>query len=546
MTDDTVGAPPRRAQEAGDDAVVPPGPLRSPETAEPANASSRQLFRNFASGYLGLAISLLLSFFLTPIVLRELGRSDFGLWVVITSLGTYIGLLDAGVATAAVQQIASSIAVGDEDRLAKILATAQVFFMVTSLLAVAACAVFVPFLGEVFGVARHSLPSAQVGLVLMGVFTGFGFLTSVPKASLYGGGRSDRITVIGIGLAIATQGGQIAVVVLGGGLVGLFAVSAAGGLVGLVATTYVARRTGLMRPGRGRPTRAVLGQLLRSAWRNVVIAVAGTVAWNLDTVVIGLILPIGQVAPYSIALSTSNFTNSISSSGTALLLPSYAHSSALHDQERQFRLYSKAVLFSMAITIPLVVALIAFGQALLRLWLGTVPDHTYQVLVALNVMILLGVPGGQSFFLLVGIGRNGLLAALALPAAISNIGFSVAATFWLGPVGPAIGSLPQVLILEFVILPVVCCRTLGVAVKRYALEALLPLGVPLAVSVAAAGLMLWLVGDGSEAKAPFEAVIVTVLAWAAFLAVVMRIDPAVRQVAHQVLHRAAPPERVLP
>jgi O-antigen/teichoic acid export membrane protein len=301
-----------------------------------------------------------------------------------------------------------------------------------------------------------------------------------------------------------------------------------------------------MRRGRHRPTRAVLGQLLRSGWRNVLIAVAGTIAWNLDTLVIGLIRPVAQVAPYSIALTTSNFTNSISSSGTALLLPSYAHSSALHDQDRQFRLYSKAVLFSMALAIPLVVALIAFGQALLRLWLGAVPPHTYQVLVALNIMILLAQPGAQSFVLLVGIGRNGLLAALALPAAIGNLGLSVAATFWLGPVGPAIGSLPQVVILEFVILPVVCCRTLGVAWRRYALEALLPLGVPLAVSVAAAGLLLWLMSNGSETKAPFEAVIVAVLAWGAFLAVVIRIDPAVRQVARQALHRPAPPERLQP
>jgi O-antigen/teichoic acid export membrane protein len=521
-----------------DDALVAP-PLA-------ANASTRQLFRNFASGYLGLAVSLVLSFFLTPIVLRQLGRSDYGLWVVITSLGAYIGLLDAGVATAVVQQIASSIAVGDDERLAKILATAQAFFLVTGLLAVAGCVVFVPFHGEVFGIPRGSLPSAEVGLVLMGVFTGVGFLNSVPKASLYGAGRSDRMAVIGIGLAIATQGAQIGVVLLGGGLVGLFAVSVAGGAVGLVATTYVARRTGLMRRGRGRPARAVLGQLLRAGWRNVLIAVAGTIAWNLDTLVIGLIRPIGQVAPYSIAMTTSSFAGSISTSGTALLLPSYAHSSALHDQDRQFRLYSKAVLFSMAITIPLVVALIAFGQALLRLWLGSVPDHTYQVLVALNIVMIIGLPGTQSFLLLVGIGRNGLLAVLALPAAIANLGLSVAATFWLGPVGPAIGSLPQVTILEFVILPVVCCRTLGVAVRRYAIEALLPLGVPLAVSVAAAGLLLWLVGNGSEAKAPFEAVIVTVVAWGAFLAVVIQIDPAVRQAARRILHRPAVSERPQP
>jgi O-antigen/teichoic acid export membrane protein len=531
--------------EPGDgEAGGPPGPERAEpdepletkpvETRRPlANASNRQLSINFATGYAGLVVAIILSLFLTPITLRHFGNSTYGLWIVITAIGSYVGLFDAGVSTAAAQMVASATALQDDQRIADLLATAQVFFTGTAILAIGVIVALIPFVGHLFSVGTQSVNTARIALLLTGLVTVIAFLSSVPQSAIFGGGRNDRSSLLGIGTNLLTQGSQITVVLLGGGLVDLLLVSVAGALLGFGGLTWIAHRLGFLGQRRGRPSRALLRDLVRSGRRNAVVALGGTIAYSLDAVVVGIILPVHQVTPYDLGLSTANFTRSAATTATGLLLPTYAHSFALNERDRQFRLFSRAVLASMCITVPMVVALFAFGQSLLHLWLGAVPPHTFQVLVALNIVVLLQLPGQQSFQYLTGIGRNKILARIALPAALMNLGMSIGATFWLGPVGPAIGSLPQVVILDFVALPVMACRAMEVSILRYFREAILPLVVPLAGAVAMAAILRGLVGNTSKYRAPFEAVAVTLAAWIALLPYLTRTNPTVRNLLHQ-------------
>ncbi len=504
-----------------------------------ANASSRQLLRNFVTSYLGLAVSMVLSLFLTPVVLRQLGTTNYGLWAVILSIGGYISIVDSGVSTATVQQVAHCLAIGDDDRLAEVLGTARLFFGITGILAVIITAVMVPFFGGLFHPPHSSLAAARLGLLLMGVFTGLTLVTNQSQAALFGSGRNDRSAVLNIVLAPSIIGAEILVVLAGGGLVGLFAVSAVGAIVGLLATNRLAARTGLPVRGRGRATWPMLKELMRAGLRNVMVSAAWVIAYNLDVLVIGLILPVRQITPYDIALSTATLSRSLATSGTGLLLPTYTHASAQGDDEGQFRLYSRAVMTTMAICIPIVVAVIAFGQSLLRLWLHDVPPQTYKVMIALNIVLALQLPAEQSGLLLMGRGRTGFLARVALPTAVANLGMSVAGTYLFGPVGPALGSAPQVVIVEMVILPMLCCSSMHVPFSRYLRHAMAPLSVPLVAAAATAAALIATVGNHSEVAAPIESVVVALVAWAAMLVFLMRTDPVVARFVSKVVLRRA-------
>jgi O-antigen/teichoic acid export membrane protein len=495
----------------------------------PANASSRQLVLNFATGYLGLVVSILLSLVLTPVILHRLGTQDYGLWVVIVAIGGYVGVIGAGVETAAVQQIAAAIAVGNTDRLREIIATSRAFFVGSGFLAGLVVAGLVPFVGDTFHVDPGLLASARISILLMAVITGLTMMTNIPLTVLFGGGRSDKSAIFSLILAVASQGALVATVLLGGGFTGIFVVGAAQALIGFFALNVITKRSGLLPVRRGRATRAMMKELLRSGRRNVTVALGGTIAYSLDAVVIGLILPVARVTPYDLALSTANFTRNISTAATNLLMPSYAHSAALDDRERQFRLWSRAVLFSMAITVPIVIALLSFGEALLRLWIGTVPPGTYSILVALNVVILIQLPGHQSFIFLTGVGKNAILARLSIGPSLVNLGLSIGATYWLGPIGPAIGSLPQVIVLDFIVLPILCCRTLDVGVRRYLRKALAPIAIPALAASAAAAILLWTVGNRSSVLALVESVAVCLFAWAAFAVFLYAREPTIRR-----------------
>ena len=101
------------------------------EPAEPAsNASVRQLSLNVVSSYASFGIGIVLSLVLTRVLLRHLGASTYGLWIVLLALVGYLGLLDIGVGTAAVQRVARLTAIGDEEGVADLIRTTWIFFAV--------------------------------------------------------------------------------------------------------------------------------------------------------------------------------------------------------------------------------------------------------------------------------------------------------------------------------------------------------------------------------------------------------------------------------
>ena len=238
-----------------------------------------------------------------------------------------------------------------------------------------------------------------------------------------------------------------------------------------------------------------------------------------------------QVAPYNIALNTSNLTVSLSSQATNLLVPTYAHLEEVGDRRRQSIYFLGAVIACLGISVPIVVALAAFGDPILKLWLGKVPPQTYTVMIVLGIVTVLQRPGNQCFLLLTGIGQNRQMAKLALISAALNLAGSIVATYWLGPVGPAVGSLPVVLVMDFVILPRVVCRELDISLRRYLRTALAPLLPTVAVAGVVALALIHLHPALSSLAAVIGACVVVGASWITLVVVVSRLEPELRRAA---------------
>jgi O-antigen/teichoic acid export membrane protein len=516
------------------------GESTSDQSSEPdprpsANASRRQLLLNVISSYASYFIGVIMTLVLTRVLLHHLGFATYGLWIVLLAIVGYLGILDVGVSTAAVQRVARLMARGDTDGVADVVRTAWTFFVVSGVIAVLVTLVLALFVSSFIHLDGISRTAAGFSLIILGAMTAVKFLCSVPNAVMFGSGRSDRLAQFGLLTLLLTALGQIAVVLSGAGLIGLSLVSLAGALFGLVICTAFAGRATGSSIRKGHFDRALLVDMLRFGGVQSVVALASIVAYSLDALVIGVILPVAQVASYDIALSTANLTRSVSTQGTNLLIPTYAHLDTMGDHERQARYFFRSVLVGLVISIPILVALAAFGYPILQFWLGTVPPKTYEIVIVLGAVTALQLPGQQCFVYLTGIGRNRVMAQLAVVGAIFNLAGSIGATFWLGPVGPAVGSLPVVLVLDFVILPIVVCRYLGVPVIRYAESALAPVipGTVIALGAAAALLHLHPAHGGIQAIA--EATIVVLLAWIGTAIVVVRLEPELRTAAWERL-----------
>ena len=73
-----------------------------------------------ATNWLAFAAALAVSFFLTPYLIRVLGRERYDVWCVVESVLAYFTLLDLGVAACLVRHIARNHASADRDALSRV------------------------------------------------------------------------------------------------------------------------------------------------------------------------------------------------------------------------------------------------------------------------------------------------------------------------------------------------------------------------------------------------------------------------------------------
>ena len=512
-----------------DQFVDEPGELAAGQPGRATgNASLRQLSLNVVSSYGTFAVGVVLSLLLTRVLLLHLGAGTYGLWIVLLALVSYLGLLDVGIGTAAVQRIARLTAIDDKAGIADLIRTTWVVFALSGAVAVLVTIGLAPFVASLLNLGTISSTQAGATLVILGVMSAISFLAIVPNSVLFGSGRSDRLSQIGLIALLFTQVGQILAVLASGGLIVLAIFQAAGIAISFCMASSVVRRVTGVSLRHGRFSVPLLKDLLRFGGLQSVVTLSSVFAFQLDALIIGILLPVAQVAPYSVALNTSNFTRSLANQGSALLLPTYSHFDAVADRRRQAKYFFNGVMASLVISVPVIVSLAAFGGPLLKLWLGTVPPKSYEIVIALGVVNALQFPGHQCFLFLTGVGRNRQLVKWAVIGAVANLAGSIVATYLLGPIGPAIGSIPVVLVLDFTILPIMVCRYLEVPVGTYVRKALGPV---LIVGVAAAAVALALLRFHpvhSGLAAIVASVIVCGAAWAIFILVLARVEPELR------------------
>ena len=83
----------------------------------------RRVVYSTASNYGAKIITLSIWFFLTPFILRQLGPSGYGLWIVVGSAVAYGTLLNIGISGAVIKYIAEHRARGENDQVQSLVAT---------------------------------------------------------------------------------------------------------------------------------------------------------------------------------------------------------------------------------------------------------------------------------------------------------------------------------------------------------------------------------------------------------------------------------------
>lgn len=317
----------------------------------------------------GQVAPLGVSLFTTPFTIRLLGAESYGVLILIGLIPTYLGFADFGMGMASTKFGSEAYAEGDEEKEARIVRTAALIALCSSVPVAAALMVFAAPVVGLFNVPETLRAEAVMALRLAAVTFVVNFLCGIFNTPQLARLRMDLNTAVNtipriLGL-IATP----IVIYLGYGIVGAVAALLAASLLQVAGHLWVSRRLLPALIGTRIET-AALRPLIRFGGPLVISTVAGILLANGEKGILGYTLKSADLAHYSIAFTLANFVTMFAGSIVQSILPAFSRLSATQEKDILKILFNRMLRITALISVPLIIVISILGGPFLSVWVG--------------------------------------------------------------------------------------------------------------------------------------------------------------------------------
>lgn len=444
--------------------------------------------RNVSTRYLAIFVDGFIGLVLLPFNVSHLGPSAYGLWMLVTSVTWFFGVLDLGYGGAVVKFVAQYRALRDRSALNEVLSTIGVVFTGIGVLSFLATLLLAWRIDALFNIDAGQVQTARYVLLIVGTYLSVRFCFAIFGSVVYGFQRYYLNNAVSIGTSLAAAAVNVALLSAGYGLVELVAATSAVRVLslGLFAANAYRAFPGLrLRPSLFR--RARLQEVTGFSVYMLVLNWSAKLNYSSDTLVIGAMLDTTAVALWTVGQRLAQVSQQLTSQLNDALFPLVVDSDAAERRDRLQMILMRGTKLSLALAAPLCLGLIVRAEPLIHSWVGTQFSSSILPTRILLVVVLVRISTASAGLILKGAGEHRLLTYTNATAAVVNILLSIALVRPFGLPGVALGTLIPISLSSAFLLYPAACRRVGLPVGRVATEAIWPATWPAFVMVA----LLW-------------------------------------------------------
>ena len=421
-----------------------------------------------------LAISLIT----TPFVIRMLGAESYGVLILIGLIPTYLGFADFGMGLASTKFVSEAFAEGDLSHEARIVRTAALVALCSSLPIAFSIFAFSSRIIALFNVPENLHAEASIALKLASVTFVLNFLNNIFNTPQLTRLRMDLNTFIGSGFRIL---GLVATpfAIYIDGVVGAVFVLMTSGFLTLLGHLFVSRR---LNPFLFELSvdRQIIRSMLRFGGAMLTAGVAGMVLANLEKGAVSAIVSPRALAYYYIAFTLVSMMTMFSGAMVQSLLPAFSQLQAGEKREQLNSLYSRGIKLNLIWMIPALVFLSLIAKDFFTRWAGD--DFGRESILPFYIMlagIVVNISAYFPYVSLMAAGRTDSLAKLYWAEVVPYILIVWALTTNFGILGAAVAWSARAIV-DAILIFVLAEKLAGV---RYAFDRTTPLAIAALVMI---------------------------------------------------------------
>ncbi len=390
-----------------------------------------------------MGVGFLVSLVFTPISLRLLGQSEYGLYNLVASVVSYLGILNFGFGSAYVRYFSRYEVEEEEDKVASLNGMFLLVFSVLGLVAVIAGFILARYTGVIFGsnLTAGELAKARILMYILVLNLGFSFPSIVFTSYITANERFIFQRVIQLVKVVISPFFVLIALYAGFASVGMaLATSLVNLAVELVYVLYAFRKLKMKFSFRGIERGLVLEISIFSAYIFINMVI-DQINWNVDKFIIGRYRGTASVAIYGVASTLHTYYQQISTAISNVFIPRVHRIVAESDDNRVLtELFTRIGRVQFMITSLVSSGLIFFGKPFIMKWAGRGYAESFDV--ALLLILPVTVPLIQTIGIEIQRAKNlhKFRSIAYLFIAVANLVLSIPLTERYGATGAALGT----------------------------------------------------------------------------------------------------------
>lgn len=433
----------------------------------------RRIARGVMLNWIALATSVLVGFFLSPFVVHHLGNVAYGVWTLVVSLTSFMGLLDLGLRGAVTLFVSKNRALRNHQESSRAVSAALwmragVGLVIISISSVIAVAVphFFRIPPEMYSPARWAIVIAGANLAISLTFGVFGGVL----AALH---RFDLLSTVTMTQTVLRATGVLWLLGHHHGIVALALWELTAALLGnTLLTTLCFRTYRELRVLLGVPSRQILSKFWAYSSYIFLINLFQQLIYYSDNLVVGAFLSASAVTFYAIGGNLLEYLRMVIASLTTTFMP-LASSFEAEGQRNHLRsLLIHGTQAALLVALPIELALFFRGQTFISLWMGEQYAHTsgrvLQILLLYQLICAGNFTGGSIAF---GMEKQRPLAWWAGSEGLANLSLSILLVRHIGLYGVAWGTAIPSLVINLFLFPRYVCKLVDMPLPHFLWQA---------------------------------------------------------------------------
>ena len=430
---------------------------------------SPSLLINAISNWAALGISLIIGFLLTPFIISHIGKTGYGIWVLVGSIIGYYGILDLGITSAITRYVARYFGQKNYAAINRTINTSLVMFSIIGIVIVSVSFILSGPLSSFFNVSVENYNDFRLVIIILGLSAGLGFPGNLFGAVLRAHERFVTFNIIS-GVVVVVRASLIILFLSKGlGLVGVAYSHFISELI-KISSNYILCRVkfSYLKIHLKNVSWAVAGVLLGYGAATTVGTIADTMRFNLDSFVIGKWVDLSAVAVYGIAaLIVRYFLQFIYLGAQIIFTPRYAALDGKGQRNRLRILFLRSLSISAFLSFCVGTLIIIFGHQFILLWVGKEYIDAVPVLWILTIAYAIALAQTPGISLVYALKKHYLFAAASIVEGVANFLLSIYFASRYGIIGVAMGTAIPMLIVKLFVQPIYVSRVIGISIKKY-------------------------------------------------------------------------------